>query len=152
MILGVMEFEDKQLTDASLQLITFASEIASSSGDEFVALVIGGKDCAGLADQLGTCGVSQAIIAADERLENYAPTAWAKVVSQVIADKKPNIVIAAGTDKGNEFMTHVAAMSGQAMASNCTAVTGGEPFRITRSRWAMSAKYFFYFLPIFTMI
>lgn len=135
MILGVMEFEDNQLTEASLQMISVAQEVSAVTGDELVALMIGGKDCAGLADQLGTSGVAKAIIAADEQLDNYAQVAWASVVSQVIEDKKPCMVIAAGTDKGNEFMTHLAAMTGQPLASNCTAVTGGEPFRITRSRW-----------------
>lgn len=135
MILGVMEFEDNQLTEASLQMISLAQEVSAATGDELVALMIGGKDCAGLADQLGTCEVAKAIIAADEQLDNYAPVAWASVVSQVIDDKKPGMVIAAGTDKGNEFMTHLAAMTGQPMASNCTAIPGGEPFQIIRSRW-----------------
>lgn len=135
MILGVMEFEDKQLTEASVQMISLAQEVATGIGDELIALVIGGNDCAELTDQLGSYGVAKTIITADERLENYAPVAWAGVVSQVIADRKPVMVMTAGTDKGNEFMTHLAAMTGQPLASNITAVAGGEPFRITRSRW-----------------
>jgi len=135
MILGVIEFEDKQVTEASLQMITFAKDVAAAAGDELVALVIGGSDSSGLAEQVGTCGVTKAIAASDEQLANYAPVAWASVVSQVIADKKPSMVFAPGTDKGNEFMTHLAAMSGQAVASNCCAVTGGDPFQITRMVW-----------------
>lgn len=138
MILGVIEFEDNLVTEASQQMLTLAREVAAGTGDELVALLIGGKDCAGLAGQLGTYGVEKAIIAADDRLAEYAPVAWARVVSQVIAERKPSMVIAAGTDKGNEFMTHLAAMTGQAMASNCFAVTAGEPFRITRLRWGNS--------------
>jgi len=138
MILGVIEFEDKQLTEASLQMLTFARGVAADTGDELVALLIGGEDCVEVAGQLGTYGVAKAITAGDARLADYAPAAWAKVVSQVIADKSPSMVVAAGTDKGNEFMTHLAAMAGQPMASNCSAVTAGEPFRITRLRWGAS--------------
>ena len=138
MILGVIEFEDNVVTETSLQMLTLAREIAVGTGDELVALLIGGKDCAGLAGQLGSYGVAKAITAADERLAAYSPVAWGSVVSQVIADRKPGMVIAAGTDKGNEFMTHLAAMTGQAMASNCFAVTAGESFRVTRLRWGNS--------------
>lgn len=138
MILGVIEFEDNLVTEASLQMLTLAQGVAAGSGDELVALVIGGKDCAGLAEQLGTYGVAKAITAADDRLAEYAPVAWAKVVSQVIDERKPSTVIAAATDKGNEFMTHLAAITGQALASNCFAVTAGEPFKITRLRWGNS--------------
>lgn len=135
MILGVMEFEDNQLTEASLQMISIAQAASTATGDELVALIIGGKDSAGLADQLGSYGVAKAVVAADEKLNNYAPVAWASVVSQVIGDKKPSMVIAAATDKGSEFMSHLAAMTGLPMASGCVAVAGGESFKVTCSRW-----------------
>jgi electron transfer flavoprotein alpha subunit len=138
MILGIIEFEDILVSEASLQMITLAREVAAGTGEELVALLIGGKDCLEIAGQLGTYGVTKAITAENDQLEDYAPVAWAGVISQVIADKAPNMVIAAGTDKGNEFMTHLAAMSGQPMASNCSAVTGGDPFMITRLRWGSS--------------
>ena len=138
MILGVIEFEDNAVTDASLQMIALARDTAAGTGEELVALIIGGKECTSLAGQLGSHGIQKAIVVENERLAGYAPGAWATVISQVIADRKPSMVMAAGTDKGNEFMTHLAAMSGQAMASNCSAVTGGEPFRITRLRWGNS--------------
>lgn len=138
MILGVIEFEDNLVTEASQQMLTLARGVAAGSGDELVALLIGGKDCAGLAKQLGKYGVAKAITAENDRLAEYAPVAWARVVSQLIAERKPSMVIAAGTDKGNEFMTHLAAMTGQALASNCFVVTAGEPFRITRLRWGNS--------------
>jgi electron transfer flavoprotein alpha subunit len=134
----VIEFEDNVVTEASLQMLTLAREVAAGTGEELVALVIGDKDCAGLAGQLGAYGVEKAIAAADDRLAAYTPVAWASIISQIIADRKPSMVIAAGTDKGNEFMTHLAAMTGQAMASNCFAVSGGEPFRVTRLRWGNS--------------
>jgi electron transfer flavoprotein alpha subunit len=134
MILGVIEFEDNVVSEGSLQMLTFARGAAEKSGDEVVALVIG-EDAGTLADTLGQYGVSKAITAASDKLGAYAPVAWAKVVSQVIAAQSPSMVMAAGTDKGNEYMTHVAVMNGQALASNCCDVTPGDPFKITRVRW-----------------
>ncbi|NOR24587.1 MAG: electron transfer flavoprotein subunit alpha/FixB family protein [Desulforhopalus sp.] len=138
MILGVIEYEDNMVTEASLQMVTFARKVAEGNGVGFVALVIGCKDCAPLTGQLGNYGVAKFIQAGHDQLTDYAPVAWAKVVSQVITDTSPAIVMAAGTDKGNEFMAHLAAMSDQPMAANCSAVNPGDPFQITRLRWGSS--------------
>ncbi len=138
MILGVIEYENNMVTEASLQMITFARNIAQSSGDELVALLIGGKDSDVLIEQLGKYGVAKIIKAGHEQLTDYAPVGWARIVSQIIADSSPQMVMAAGTDKGNEFMSHLAAIRTLPMAANCSAVTPGEPFQITRLRWGSS--------------
>jgi len=138
MILGVIEFENNVVSEGSLQMITFARDAAAQSGDEVVALLIGGAEIAGQAEQLGQYGIAKAITVSSDKLSNYAPVAWAKVVSQVVAAQSPSMVIAAGTDKGNEFMTHLSVMKGQPLASNCCAVAPGDPFKITRLRWGSS--------------
>jgi electron transfer flavoprotein alpha subunit len=47
-------------------------------------------------------------------------------------------VLAAGTDRGNEVLAHLGAITGLPMAANCTVVTpeGGRTHRIVRHRWA----------------
>lgn len=141
MILGVIEYEENMVTEASLQMITFAQGIAASSADELVVLLIGGEDIGDLTEQLGKYGVAKVIQARHEQLSDYAPVAWAKIVSQVIAETSPQIVMAAGTDRGNEVMAHLAAMSDLPMAANCSAVSlpsSGDALQITRLRWGSS--------------
>ncbi len=46
--------------------------------------------------------------------------------------------MAAGTDRGNELMAHIAARTHLPMAANCIEVRPGEPYRITRLRWGGS--------------
>jgi electron transfer flavoprotein alpha subunit len=138
MILGVIEHEENVVTEGSMQMLTFARKIAENSGDELVALLIGSKDNDALTGQLGKFGVAKVIQAEHEQLTDYAPVGWAKIVSQVITDSSPHIVMAAGTDNGNEFMAHLAAMSALPMASNCSAISPGDPFQITRLRWGSS--------------
>ncbi|MFV0436151.1 MAG: electron transfer flavoprotein subunit alpha/FixB family protein [Desulfopila sp.] len=135
MILGVMEFEDTTVSDGSLQMITWARGLAAESGEEVVALLIGGDEVASQAETLGQYGITSAITVASDRLVAYAPLAWARVISQVMAARAPALVIAAGTDKGNEFMTHLAVMDNLPLASNCCAVTLGEGGGVTRLRW-----------------
>jgi electron transfer flavoprotein alpha subunit len=138
MILGLLEYENTAVTEASLQMITFARKIAAGNGDEVVALLIGGDDNAPLPGDLGRYGVSRLIRAGHQQLGDYAPVAWAKIVFQVMADCAPQMVLAAGTDRGNEVMAHLAAMAELPMAANCSAVSPGDPFQITRLRWGSS--------------
>jgi electron transfer flavoprotein alpha subunit len=90
------------------------------------------------AQQLNGRGVDVAHVVEDDRLSAFAPVAWAAAVSQLIASLGPSIVLAAGSDRGNEVMAHVGAKTDLPVAANCTEVVPGEPFRLTRQRWAGS--------------
>jgi electron transfer flavoprotein alpha subunit len=56
----------------------------------------------------------------------------------VIQDRSPSVVVAPGTDRGNEVLAHVAAALDLPMAANCTAVELGDPITLTRVRWGGS--------------
>jgi electron transfer flavoprotein alpha subunit len=68
----------------------------------------------------------------------YAPAAWAQALVAMIEERAPGAVIAAGTDRGNELLAHVAAIIDQPMAAGCVAVTPGDPANVTRVRWGGS--------------
>ncbi len=138
MIFGLIEYEEKMVTEASLQMVTFGLKVAETSGDEFVALLIGAKETAALTEMLGKYGVAKVIEARHENLSDYAPLAWASTISQLMTENSPQIVMGPGTDLGNEVMAHLAAMADLPMAANCSAVTPGDPFQITRLRWGSS--------------
>ena len=138
MIFGLIEYEEKMVTEASLQMVTFGLNVAETSGDEFVALLIGAKETAALTEMLGKYGVAKVIEARHENLSDYAPLAWASTISQLMTENSPQIVMGPGTDLGNEVMAHLAAMADLPMAANCSAVTPGDPFQITRLRWGSS--------------
>jgi electron transfer flavoprotein alpha subunit len=61
----------------------------------------------------------------------YAPAAWAEAIAAQPADA----IVAAGSDRGNELLAHVAARLDQPFAANVTAVDGD---RVTRIRWGGS--------------
>jgi len=66
---------------------------------------------------------------------SYAPGAWAASVVQLIHQLSPTHVLAAGSDRGNEVMAHVAARLDEPFAANVTDVRGDE---VTRVRWGGS--------------
>ncbi|MDX6465344.1 MAG: electron transfer flavoprotein alpha subunit [Gaiellaceae bacterium] len=63
----------------------------------------------------------------------YAPAAWAAAV--VAAANGAEGIVAAGSDRGNELLAHVAALLDQPFAANVTAVDGDV---VTRIRWGGS--------------
>ena len=66
---------------------------------------------------------------------SFAPGAWAAAVVDVVGRISPEYVVAAGSDRGNEVLAHVAARLDLPFAANCTEVSGGE---VTRVRWGGS--------------
>ncbi len=68
----------------------------------------------------------------------YSPDGSAAALSNLIRERAPSVVVAPGTDRGNEVLAHVAAMLDLPMAANCTSVTPGEPLTLTRVRWGGS--------------
>jgi electron transfer flavoprotein alpha subunit len=68
----------------------------------------------------------------------HAPAAWGRAIAERAGAKGASIVLAPGTDLGNEVLAHVAAILDQPFAANCTALTPGEPATVTRVRWGGS--------------
>jgi electron transfer flavoprotein alpha subunit len=64
---------------------------------------------------------------------SYAPGAWAAAVIE--AAQSSDHVVAAGSDRGNEVLAHVAARLDQPFAANCISVNGDQ---VTRVRWGGS--------------
>ena len=135
MILTFVEHEGGEAAAVSLEAITLARRTAEALGVPLHAILIGGggREAAG---SLSEYGVSASHIAALDG--EFAPAAWAQCVVGAIERLGPRAVIAAGSDRGNEVMAYVGAKTGLPMAANCTEVTAGEPFIVTRMRWGGS--------------
>ena len=107
----------------AFEALTFARRL----GRPIEAIVFDNVNVAGFA--------SRAHRVAHERLDDYAPGAWARAVLQLA----PEVVVAPGSDRGHEVLAHVAARLGVPMAANCVdAAVDGDSFVITRQRWGGS--------------
>ena len=137
MIIVLLESDRSRLLDSALEALTAGRALAAQAGAPLSALLVGADAAPHLA-QLGAYGVSTVYQAADERLADYAPEAWAHAAAGVIALAQPTAVLASGTERGNEIMAHLAARLGLPMAANCTTVRAGESYEVTRMRWGGS--------------
>ena len=90
------------------------------------------------AGRVGSFGVSETHVAEHERLGDYAPGAWAKSLLELIDAHSPAVVLAPGSDRGNEVLAHVAARADLPMVAGVTEVRPEEPWIVTRMRWGGS--------------
>jgi electron transfer flavoprotein alpha subunit len=137
MILTLIEQENGAIAEGTLQMLTFARETAARLGEDVAALLFG-ETARPLIAEVGKYGAATAALAIHEALDEYGPAAYAASAIQAMELLGPTIVMAAASDRGSEVMAHVAARTDAPLAANCSAVTGGDPFKITRLRWGSS--------------
>jgi electron transfer flavoprotein alpha subunit len=133
-VLCLVELDDGGPADASLRAVT----LARSLGDTSVRTVVFGDTASVPADALAGYGVTDVYVVEPGVLDGYAPQAWARVLAGLASETGATAVLAAGTDRGNEVLAHLGAITGLPMAANCTLVTpdGGQTHRLVRHRWA----------------
>jgi electron transfer flavoprotein alpha subunit len=136
-ILAFIEHVQGAPTNLSLEVLTMARRLLQGTDEALEALVIGesGKSAAGI---LSSYGVSRLHVAADQRLDEYAPAAWGQVVVELSGETHPSIVIGTASDRGGEVMAHAGARIKLSLAANCTEITPGDPLLVTRQRWGGS--------------
>lgn len=137
MIVGLVEHEGGVVSDLSLQMLTQGRRLAERLDVPLAALLVG-AEARPAADGLAAFGVSAVHLAVDDRLDGYAPEAWAASIVDLIGRARAGAVLAAGSDRGNEVMAHVGARTGLPVAANCTEVEPGDPYQVTRVRWGGS--------------
>ncbi|MBL8290205.1 MAG: electron transfer flavoprotein subunit alpha/FixB family protein [Bryobacterales bacterium] len=136
MILTFVEHDRGALSPLSLQMLACARQVSQETGEPVHAVLVEGE-AAGLVESLSRHGVSRAYQVRHAALEQYAPAAWARSLSQILDVHQPSLVLAAATDRGNEVMAWVAAMAGAPLAANCVEVRNGAA-TVVRHRWGGS--------------
>jgi electron transfer flavoprotein alpha subunit len=121
----------------SLEALTLARRLSVSVNTPLEAVAIG-PQAADAAGMLGSYGVSTLHVIQHDRLNDYAPEAWAQSLREVVGSASPQAVVAAASDRGNEVMAHVAARLSLPLAAQCSDVEVGDPYRVTRLRWGGS--------------
>lgn len=141
-VLVLVELADGVPDRLSAEALGFARSVANAMSADLEAVVVAGGDEAAAAETaaagLGGYGVGTAHVATSDRLASFAPAAWGAAVTGVVGGGSYDAVVASGSDTAIEVLAHVAARTGQPMAANVTSAEPGDPWRITRQRWAGS--------------
>lgn len=138
-VLCLVEHDETGATDASLRALSFARSLSESSGDQLAAALVGAISPVTL-EALGAFGVAQAYSVEAVELDSYAPQGWARALAELVSTSSATAVVAAGTDRGNEVMSHLGAMTGLPMVANCLVASrsGESTVELSRQRWAGS--------------
>ncbi|MGB8359837.1 MAG: electron transfer flavoprotein subunit alpha/FixB family protein [Acidimicrobiia bacterium] len=130
MIFVLITHDRGEIEESTLQGLT----LARSLGDEIHAVSIG-AEIEGLAEY----GVAKHHVITYEGLDDYSPMAWGEALAQLTVLQMPEAVVTTGTERGNEVMAHLGAVTGFPMVANCTEIdASGELWQITRTRWGGS--------------
>lgn len=132
-ILVIAEHDRGALAAATLEALTAARAL----GTVHVATI--GASADGLAGVLADHGAAVIHQVHHDLLVDYGPEAWGDAVAQLVWTIEPDVVMACGTDRGNEVMAHVAAITDLAFVANCLEITPADgPWEIIRVRWGGS--------------
>lgn len=131
-VLVVVEHDRGTLAPASLEALAAACGL----GGEVHALTLGAA-ADSLAGQLAAHGAAVVHQAHHELLTDYGPEAWGEAVAQAVGALSPDVVLACGTDRGNEVMAQTAARLDMPMVANCIEIDVAT-WEISRVRWGGS--------------
>jgi electron transfer flavoprotein alpha subunit len=143
-VLVLVELDGKEPADASLRAVSMARSLGDVNAVVFAdtapqdALARYGVTGVHLIESssLAPAGGLGGVVPPGQHC--YAPQAWARTLAGLATETGATAVLAAGTDRGNEVLAHLGAITGLPMAANCTIVSpdGGQTHRLVRHRWA----------------
>jgi electron transfer flavoprotein alpha subunit len=125
------EHRQGQVRDITFEMLTKGVEVCQKTGSELTAVVLGKnmKMCAGLLAEYA----KKVIVVDDGRLENFNSEAYKRILSMLIAQHRPALVLMGHTSYGVELAPRLAAALKLPLATDCIDVAfenGG--FTVTR--------------------
>jgi electron transfer flavoprotein alpha subunit len=124
-VLVFVEHEGGVPLETSWQALTLAAALGSPE-----AVTVGGAE---------VTGAGRRWQIDHPLLSDYAPEAIGEALAQLVGREMPAAVMAAGTERGNEVMAHLAALLDLPLAANVTEMRpSGEDWELTRVRWGGS--------------
>ena len=110
-----------ELQPTVLELMSEARKLADDMGVEVCGLLLGGNGVGEkMAKELGAYGADKVIVCEDDKLETFTTDAYAKVLCDVVMEKKPEIMLIAATNIGRDLGPRCAARLHTGLTADCT--------------------------------
>jgi electron transfer flavoprotein alpha subunit len=125
-IFVLVEHRDGTVTEGSLELLGRARELATATGGEAVALLLGSP----LEPLLGQLGAADRILALeDPALSEFTPSAWQAALVPLVRERMPTLVLAPNSGAGMDLAAGLSGATGLPLAAYATDVVidGGAP-------------------------
>lgn len=114
----VAEKEGDAIAPVVLEMLGRARQLADRLG-VYVKAVLLGEGPEALRQELIASGADVVYVADDPRLNEYSTEIYAKVLGDLISERKPEIVLLGATDMGRDLAPRLAQRLGTALFTNC---------------------------------
>lgn len=144
MLLVLVEHDRGVLAEPSLEALTVGRSLAAQLGIPFaaVALTDALETISSVSEACAHYGVPELHVGTHTMLADFGPEAWGSALQQVAAATNATVILATGTDRGNEVLAQYAARADLPFVANCLEITPGaattDAWSIVRSRWGGS--------------
>ncbi len=104
----------------TMELIGIANKLADDLGQEVYTVILGGE---GIEDQVQPCfeyGSKNVILIKDPMLKEFVTEPYVKAIYNLIAEKKPNIVLFGASSIGRDVAPRVAGRIHTGLTADCT--------------------------------
>ena len=114
-----IEQEAGKIADVSLELVCKGRELANELGVKTEAVLLG-NNVKGLADELYSYGCDTVFLAESKDLEPFTVLPFARIITDLILEHKPNILLFGATYKGRELAPRIASEKLAGLTADCT--------------------------------
>lgn len=112
-----VEHENGEPKKVSLELATKAKELADALGGSSAAVAFG-PSAGATAKKIGLYGAGTVFVSEDDKLGSYSITPQAQVLADLIAEKKPRVVLFPATPTAKDIAAQVSAKVGAGVLTN----------------------------------
>ena len=120
-----VEQEGGKVAEVSLELLSKGRELANQLGSELHAVVCGAK-VETLAAELISEGADLVMLAEHAELEPYRTLPYARVFTDIVAERKPYILLFGATAAGRDLAPRVASVLRSGLTADCTDLQIGD--------------------------
>lgn len=124
-ILVYCEIAGGKVAEVSLELLSKARGLAADLNVDVEAVAIG-KDVDWAAGECAKYGASRVFVADDSRLEHYLTLPYTRILSQVIEEHRPQIVLFGATCVGRDLGPRVSSLLHSGLTADCTSLEIGD--------------------------
>ena len=121
------ETDKGKVIDLSKELLSSGKKLAQKLNVKLDALVLG-SDIQDISNQISKYGVDNIYIADDKRLYPFLNLPYSKIVSAVIDEQKPQIVLFGASSIGRDLAPRVASTLQCGLTADCTRLEIGDHF------------------------
>lgn len=116
---------DGEISPIAYELLGKAKDLAADLDTQVTAVLLG-SNVKGLADSLAEYGADRVIVVDDPVLETYRTEPYAKALTAVINEYKPEIMLVGATAIGRDLGPRVSARVGTGLTADCTKLEIGD--------------------------